>query len=346
MRFLKRTSIEPEVPTDFWTWWDEARGRVEQAITGGGFDKALLAEINRAVATVDPAMAWIVAPGHQAAHALCLSPEGNARLRQVALRWLAMAPPPDATWEYHASKPAATSLATVGIGGVMIDLGEMRTITSWDETRRRLDVRLWHPAFPTARPDVTLQATFIFLDSLLGEDEVERWIGAIDLLEAPTGGRTPAELKAEVERHRDDPADGETWVLGERTRSDGAFEILLVDAGIKRIDHPFADHHVTISVILGTDRLPNDAEATVLNAEEDDLLQRIDGAATFVGRTTTAGVRTMHFVAEEPDRMRPAIDAWAAAIPDALLAGMPRRRIKVSFERDMDWAFQKGFGVG
>jgi hypothetical protein len=120
----------------------------------------------------------------------------------------------------------------------------------------------------------------------------------------------------------------------------------LVDAGIKRIDHPFADTHVTISIVLGTDRLPNDAEATVLNAEEDDLLARIDGAAAFVGRTTTAGVRTMHFVAEEPDRMRPSIDAWAAAIPDSLLEGMPPRRIKVNFERDMDWAFQKGLGVG
>jgi len=345
MRFLKR-SQEPDVPADFWEWWSGARDRISQAIAGGGFDQRLISEISRAVATVDQAMAWQFAPGRRAEHALCLSPEGSARLRQVALRWLASAPPPDATWEFHASKPAAASLSVVGIGPWKFDLADMRAIASWDATRRRVDVRLWHPVFVEAQPGGRLQAGFIFLDSLLGEDEVERWIGAIDLLEAPIGGLTPAELKAEVARRRDDPAEGETWVLGEHTRADGGFEILLVDAGIKRIDHPFADHHVTIAVVLGTDRLPNDAEAAILNAEEDDLLARIGETAAFVGRTTAAGVRTMHFVTEDPDRMRPAIDAWAAALPDSLMEGLPQRRIKVNFERDMDWAFQKTLGVG
>jgi hypothetical protein len=45
----------------------------------------------------------------------------------------------------------------------------------------------------------------------------------------------------------------------------------------------------------------------------------------------------MHFVAEDPDRMRPAIDAWAE--------NLPPRRIKVNFERDVDWAFQRDLGV-
>jgi hypothetical protein len=345
MRFLKR-SPEPDAPADFWSWWSDARDRVGRAITGGGFDQRLIQEISRAVATIDPAMAWQFAPGHQAEHALCLSPEGNARLRQVALRWLASAPPADATWEYYASKPPAAKLSVVAIGRSRFDLGETRTIASWDATRRRLDVRLWHPGFAAAQPDARLQAGFLFLDGLLGEDEVERWIGAIDLLDAPIDGLTPAELKAEVERRRDAPAEGETWVLGERTRADGAFEMVLVDAGIKRIDHPFADHHATLAVILGTDRLPNDAEAAVLNAEEDDLLERLGTAATFVGRTTAAGVRTMHFVTEDPERMRPIIDAWAAPLPDSLLEGAPPRRVRVEFQLDMDWDFQKARGVG
>ena len=50
-----------------------------------------------------------------------------------------------------------------------------------------------------------MQAGFLFLDHLLGEDGVERWIGAIEFFDAPTGGRTPAELKAEVERHAAEP---------------------------------------------------------------------------------------------------------------------------------------------
>jgi hypothetical protein len=43
--------------------------------------------------------------------------------------------------------------------------------------------------------------------------------------------------------------------------------------------------------------------------------------------------------------MRPAIDAWAAGIPDSLAPGQPQRRLKVNFERDMDWMFQREIGV-
>ena len=120
----------------------------------------------------------------------------------------------------------------------------------------------------------------------------------------------------------------------------------MVDASLKRIDLPFADHHVTISLVLGVDRMPNDAEGEVLNAEEDDLLPRLAGLATFVGRTTAPGVRTLHFVTEAPDAMRPAIDAWAAPLPDSIVPGAPARRLKIDSERDMDWTFRRALGLG
>jgi hypothetical protein len=45
----------------------------------------------------------------------------------------------------------------------------------------------------------------------------------------------------------------------------------------------------------------------------------------------------MHFVADDPERMRPAIDGWAE--------GLPPRRIKVNFAHDMEWSFQKDLGL-
>ncbi len=48
---------------------------------------------------------------------------------------------------------------------------------------------------------------------------MERWVGTIDLLDDPTGGRTPDELRAEIERRAAD-ATGEAWTLMQR--SDGA----------------------------------------------------------------------------------------------------------------------------
>lgn len=344
MRFFKRGEGEP-APGDFWTWWSRGRDRVAQAINSGGFDDRLIAEIAAAVRTIHPAMAWELAPGRAAQHAFCVSPEGNAEVRQAAVRWLASAPLPDATWEYHASKQPAQRLMGLEVAGRHYDLEQMRTVPSWDPSRRRVDVRLWHPGFVEAPQPVQLQVAFVFLDSLVGEDDVERWIGQIDILDASTGGLPPAELSAEIGRRRSEPPGDDTWVVREVTNPSGQVEILSANAALKRIDHPFHDHHVTIAVVMGVDRMPNAVESAALDAEEDDLRKRLGDVAVFVGHSTGVGGRTMHFVAEEPDQMRPAIDAWAAQIPDSLADGQPQRRIKINFEEDMDWSFQRELGI-
>jgi len=345
MRFLRRGSPESGTPSDFWAWWSGGRDRVARAIAAGSLDARLVGEIGNAVRTVHPALAWELAPGTTAQHAFCISPEGNAELRQVALRWLSSAPPADETWEYHASKQARPKLMGLEIGGWRFDLEEMRAIASWDATRRRIDVRLWHPRFAEAPENVRLQVGFIFLDSLLGEDDVERWVGEIQLLEAPTGGRTPDELRAEIARRKTESAPDETWVLGERSGREGAVAIVLADAGLKRIDHPFADHHVTIAVVFGAERLPTTAETTMMNEQEEDFLRRLGDTAVYAGRVTEPGRRTMHFAAVDPDAMRPAIDGWAHDLPDTLGEGLPQLRLKVNFERDMNWSFQRDLGI-
>jgi hypothetical protein len=345
MRFFKRDSAASAAPTDFWNWWSSGRDRVAQAIDSGGFDDRLIGQIAAAVDTIHPAMAWELAPGRTARHAFCISPEGNAEVRQAALRWLAVAPPQDATWEFHASKQAAQRLMSLDVGGRRFDLEEMRAITSWDPARRRIDVRLWHPRFTEAPEPVRLQVAFVFLDSLVGEEDVERWVGQIDILEGPTGGRTPAELKAEIERHGAEATGDETWVVRDVRNADGDVEIVSANAALKRIDYPFHDHHVTISIVMGIDRMPNESEDTVLDVEQADLIGRLGDAAVFVGRSTVIGGRTLHFVAQDPDRMRPAIDAWAAEIPDSLAEGQPQRRLKINFDRDMDWTFQRELGL-
>ena len=346
MPLFRGRSAKPEPLTDFWTWWSSGRDRVTQAITTGRFEPSLIEEISRAAATIHPGMAWELAPGHVAQHAFCISPEGNAELRQAALRWLEGAPPADQTWEFHASKQAARQLGPIRIGNDEFDLREMRTTATWDEARRRIDVGLWHPRLSEANQAVRLQVGFVFLDKLFGEDEVERWIGGIEMVGAPDGGLTPEELRAEVERRGREPAGDDAWTVGTLAQPDGSTAVASVNAALKRIDHPFLDCHVTIGVLFGLDRMPSADEAAILNAEEDDLIARLGGVAVFAGRVTTPGQRSMHFVAEVPDRMRPAIDGWAAALPDSLAEGLPVRRIKVNFNRDMAWSSLKAIGVG
>jgi Family of unknown function (DUF695) len=338
MRFLRREPSQPVAPVDFWSWWAETRDPLAEAITGRTLAEQLVRQISAAVSTIHPAMAWELAKGTAAEQAFCVSPEGNAELRILALRWLASAPPADATWEYHASKQAQPLLATTQVAGWTVDLAEMRTVTTWDARSRLVDVRLWHPRFEGLPRNVRQQIVFVFLDSLLGEDDVERWVGRIDLLDAAGGGLTPDELAAEVRGHAAEPPSDESWILGQGQGPDGPV-IVMGNAALKRIDHPFADQHVAVRVVLEGERgLPDDAEAAALNAEEDDLVRRLEGIAVYAGRTTKPGLRTMHFVAEDLDRVKATIDAWAVDLPP--------RKIKVGLGRDVAWSFRRELGLG
>ena len=335
---------------EFWNWWSGARDRIAKAIVTGAFDQKLINEIGKHVRRVHPAMAWELQPGRQAAHAFCLSPEGDAERRQVALRWLQSAPKPDATWEFHASKPPAARLMQLQIAGTFFGLEQMRAVASWDPSRRLVDVGLWHPRFAGAGREVRLQAAFLFLDHLLGEDGVERWIGQIDLLEAPDdGGLAPDELRALVERHAAEPTTDATWIAGELARPDGSRVIVAADAGVKRIDHPFHDTHVWVRMLWGADRYPTDAEAAKLETEEREFLRRMGRAAILVARVTAPGMRIWHFVTEDFEKMKPAIDGWAAWLPDELSPGLPQRRLQIDGGTDLSWSFRHeletaGFG--
>jgi hypothetical protein len=345
MPLFRRGPSAPPV-TDFWSWWTANRDRVAAAITSGGFDRGLIDDISRAVRTIDPAMGWELSPGRTAQHAFCISPEGNAAIRPAALGWLAAAPVPDATWEYYASKQAAPSLPSLKIGNVLYDLEAMRTIGSWDETRQREDVQLWHPGFDGSPEAARIQVGFIFLDKLLGEDAVERWIGQIGFSSDASGGLTPTELRTEIDRRASTAPTGHPWVIAQRLLPNGQREIISADAALKRIDHPYADKRAVIRVLVADgDWLPDAAQATVLNAEEDDLVRRFGDAAVLAARTTSPGQRAMHFVTADPGSMRPAIDGWAADLPDTIGDGGPARRIKAEFGTDVDWSFQKALGA-
>ena len=197
MRLFRRSDGSNRAD-NFWHWWGGARDRVAQAIDRHALNDALAGEITRAVKGIHPEMAWELGAGREARFQFCVSPEGKPHVRQAALKWIEGAPAADETWEYYASRQASPDAMTLEAAGWRIDFNEMRAIASWDAVRRRVDVHLWHPVFDKAPHEVKLNAAFLFLDGLLGEDEVERWIGRVDLLDAPTGGRIPSELKEEV----------------------------------------------------------------------------------------------------------------------------------------------------
>ena len=124
MRLLRRgpSGPDPNAIPAFWAWWDGARDRTAAAIARGD-PGSMVDEISSAVHAIDPRLAWELAPGATAQHALVVTPEGDPAVRALALRWRDAAPPPDATWEYHPSRQPSP-LGRLALGGVDVDLAD------------------------------------------------------------------------------------------------------------------------------------------------------------------------------------------------------------------------------
>jgi len=333
MRFFKGKSSggAPESIAAFWAWWASARDRVASGIADGSV-RGLVDEISHNVAAIDKRLAWELAKGASSQHALVVTPEGDPAVRSLALDWLASAPPPDAVWEYHASRQPS-EFGRMEMGGTSVDFEAYRAIAGWDDTRQRVDVRLWNPGLEAADPGLRLRAGFLFLDNLLGEDAVERWIGEIDVLEAPAEGRTPEELRAEIERRAAD-ASGESWTLAQR--SDGA--LIKVNAAVKPIDHPYRSTSLVVTVDRGMEQLSGSPELQELDEAEDRLVEAVEGAdGVYVGHITERRRRVIQFMCADGDRAKEVAEAWCAA----------ERRFgpKVATRSDPAWSFRREYGL-
>ena len=314
---------------EFWSWWSGAKDRVAQAI-GDRTIEGLVAEISGRVNALDKAMAWELAKGQNSRHAFCLSPEGNAETRPIALRWLASAPAADATWEYHASRQPH-QLGRLLVGGQDIELEEMRAIADWEDSRELLNVRLSHPAFASVPKQASMQIAFLFLDGLLGEDCVERWIGKVDVSEEPFAGRTPTELKSEVERCSA-AATRDKWGLAQRADRKGTQAIVLANTALKRIDFPFASTLVVVSIGLGIEQLSK-GKPSGLDEAEDELTEALEKTgAAYAGRVTERSRRLFYFVAAEGEAATKLVEFWAKAHK----AWSPRLEVK----NDPKWTFR------
>jgi hypothetical protein len=220
----------------------------------------------------------------------------------------------------------------LGVADREIDLTQMRAIAGWDDARQRLDVRLWHPAFDGLSEDDRQQIGFLFLDNLLGEDDVERWIGTMESSSAEFAGRTPQELSDEV-RRRAGEAPPDSWVLAERTGRGGDLALVSANAALKRIDHPFASHHLCVTVDRGLEQLSQSPELPELDKAEEDLMEELRGTATAAGRVTERRRRMIHYVCADAQ--------GAAAIAEAWARRHGRFGIRVEVRSDPSWSFRK-----
>ncbi|MGP4104654.1 DUF695 domain-containing protein, partial [Nonomuraea sp. KM90] len=104
-----------EAIAGFWAWWQETRPQLDSMVAAGE-PEGLEERLSPAVAAIDPGLAYEVAPGKEAAHALVVTAAGDAELRSLAHRWAKAAPPADLPAGPRRTSPARPGAAEVSEG--------------------------------------------------------------------------------------------------------------------------------------------------------------------------------------------------------------------------------------
>lgn len=301
---------------DFWAWWPSARPRIADAITSGQWDE-LAGEIAVRVHAIDPELDWEIGPGRRSAHAFNLAPHGDSTLRRTTERWLAAAPPPDADWEFHPARqgnPEHGSLV-LELEGHKIEFAAFTVSFEVDDTRERVDGIFHHPLFATMEDRQRATATFLLVDGCLGEDGVERWLGAIETSVAPLADGQPIAALLGAVDELAAAATGEQFeALRGEVNDDPIF--IICNRALKRVDHLACDMSVEITVRLrdpNDQGLPSNDEADSLNTMEDELLAALGDRVAYLGRETRRGVRRIQLFAPELGPEAAAIEAWSQA---------------------------------
>ncbi|WP_342024649.1 hypothetical protein AAE021_05690 [Arthrobacter citreus] len=317
--FTRRDSAVPADPAEaFWQWWSADGASRFSAGADTGRWGGLAGEMQERLAAVHPDLAWDTGTGHKSRHLLAVSSEGDPALRRTAEHWLRCAPAADDAWEYAAARQPVPDAAgkTIEIDGHSLSLGQARFGLREDPGRGRLDVVVHHPLFRQVAQERRLQVSLLLLDWILGEDEVTRWVGAVDTATGGTLDRTAADLRDTVSalaaQTRND------WVVMEGSTPGGAVIMVLARRPLRWIDFPLFDLHTEVRLAYDdadASGPPTPASLEVLREKEARISAALGTRAILVARVSAAGTRVLHYYSDSVDHHGRAVieDAVRAA---------------------------------
>jgi hypothetical protein len=197
-------------------------------------------------------------------------------------------------------------------------------------------VALFHPSHAGLPREAQLQSSFLFLDHCLGEDDVERWVGKVELAETePAGAVSPEGLLKAVEAMRS-MAKNLTFSLMRGQDGQGRPVFVSVAMSLKKIDYLFYDTHGEVAFPLGNGWPPDQKLLDAANNGEDMLIAALEGTAIYVGHITETGRRTLHFVAEDGAKAQQQTESWLRA--NSTLRGSAK------WDQDPKWEFVRRWG--
>jgi len=313
----------------FWQFWGSHQADLMRAIETGTLQD-WNRQVGAAVEGVHPDLGWEFGKGKTAEHYFCVSAGGNMSLRLIAERWLQRSPGTSQSWEFYPAKPPSPGITKTSIGDRELLFDDVRVSCTRAGYRLVLDVEVYHPSWSALSETDRATAGFVFLDSTLGEDDVSRWLGSIDMVTvAPEGGGIIlADLR---ERVAELAATIETGVILEAKTDQGDVIIASVECSVKRIDHLGMDTHLEVEIPFDSTRddgLCDQAASGELNRMEDELLDILGPDAVFAGRRTFGGLRTVHLRVASQGTAGARAEAWAKR---------QHREIEVTARLDPEW---------
>ena len=289
----------------FWGWWNsEGADTIERSIAAGDYAH-VPALISARTSSIDPELEWELGVGESSRYCLTVTAGGLAALRPIAERWKKAAPASGAVWQFASARvPAADPLAKVfELDGHRLALADSRWSLRIDERRSCVDVGIWHPAFAALSPADRGTVGFLFLDWMLGEDGVERWVGDVDFDTVLIEGLPHTAVLEAVEAVTAS-AGGPTWVRLESRANPDRPVIATARRPLRWIDRPDFDQHNAVRMAFdgSTDEgLPGPAAAEWLRQFEDALLSTLGPRAMLLATETAEGQRTFYLHTDSED---------------------------------------------
>src|SRR6266404_3063378 len=186
-------------------WWEAFRGKADDldALFHGRKEWNLPAWMNRHLQAIDERLMWEFGPNHaKGGHQLVITPESHKELRPLVQTLLERAPK-IAGWSFSPYRVAEET-------DIARQIVEARTGTALPERfsvrasageMNRIDLVVESPAFPKSGKQQALHQSFVAVETMLGEETLDKWIGTIDVERSRPGRYSlpPDRLKPTVE---------------------------------------------------------------------------------------------------------------------------------------------------
>jgi hypothetical protein len=318
---------------EFWQWWEREGAALASRAASGATTE--LDPLTTHVAAIHPDLQWEFSAGAQTAHLLVVTAAGDPGLRAVARAWLDAAPEPDVTWGFADLRQPLPDPGdeVIEFGGHRLAFADFVAAAHRGSTS--IDVAVHHPVFLDIAEDDAAGLAYLALDSFLGEELTETWIGAVTWPGEPPLDAFPLRFLGSVVRdfaaeHRDDDGNP-SWMALQGTGPTGKPVLALAQVPLRQITFPGFDTHLAITIPYAEptpDGLPTPAGLAHLREREEQLTVVLGAQGRIVAHQSHDGVRLVHAYAA-PD---PAIAARVAEVA----AAWPGSQVVVT--ADPGWA--------